>query len=126
MAATHGGRGSLRPLEVWREPRQEHRDKAMPPLAANLQKRHQSGSSLVVRWLVVATAASRTRGVCQEAGGQFGTNWIQRIPGASTGGGPAIHPKCWATAKNAITTTTTIIATRVDCLLMSPGFLFQL
>src|SRR5437868_7408131 len=41
-----------------------------------------------------------------------------RIPGASSGGGPAIHPKCWATAKNAITTTTRIMAIRVDFLLI--------
>ena len=41
------------------------------------------------------------------------------IPGASSGGGPAIHPKCWATAKSAIATPTKIRAIRLDLLLIA-------
>src|SRR3954462_9277532 len=44
-------------------------------------------------------------------------NQIHRTPGASSGGGPAIHPKCWATAKSAITTPNKIMAIRLDLLL---------
>jgi len=41
-----------------------------------------------------------------------------RTPGASSGDGPAVHSKCWATAKNAITTTRRIMAISLDFLLI--------
>ena len=50
-----------------------------------------------------------------------------RIPGASSGAGPAIHPKCRATAMSASTTPIKIIAIHLDFLLIaSPAFCSRL